>query len=400
MKSFRAMKSASRLVFLASFFVFLGVACSDEEAKTGDEDLNVNSNNSTNSSNNATNNASNNSTNSSNNVTNNMTTPSCVTEELALIASLDAATTDTDFTLLMRCDGGGEFSHSIGGSTATKDYESASTSKWVTAAVILRLVDKGILSLSDQPQDYISFWTSDAASPLSRITLDQLLSFTSGLEDESVCSNLAGRDYEACVETIYDINFGAPVEPGTGFFYANTHLQVAGLMAMKATGKSTWGEVFADFQTETGLFPNGIYDLPSEQNPRVAGGMHWRADEYLDFLEAFYRGDLLSSGLQDMVVADHTAGAETKYSPALEGVGQDWHYGFGFWLECASTSYNCTGISRISSPGAYGAYPYIDYEAACVGMLAREGALASYTEGKKLVDSVQNEIDAWTACQQ
>lgn len=322
----------------------------------------------------------------------------CEAEEAALRDGLDSAMTDTDFTLLLRCEPGGDFVHSVGDSAATKIYESASTSKWVTAATILRLVDKGVLDLSDHPQKYISFWTSDASSPLSKITLAQLLSFTSGLEEDALCTNLPNRPFEACVETIYDNNLASPVEPGVGFFYTNSHLQVAGLMAIKASGKTTWSEVFDEFKTETGLFPNGIYDLPSEMNPRLAGGMHWRGDEYLDFLEAFYSGDLLSGGLQTQVLQDHTVGIEIRKSPALENIGQDWHYGFGFWLECASPTYDCAGINRVSSPGAYGAYPYIDYSTSCVGMLARQGELASYPEGKKLLDSVQPQINAWTAC--
>ena len=218
------------------------------------------------------------------------------------------------------------------------------------------------------------------------------------MEVDAPCTSLPGRPFEACVEIIYNNNLASPVEPGTGFFYTNTHLQVAGLMAIKASGKASWGEVFEGFQAETGLFPNGIYDLPSEQNPRLAGGMHWRGDEYLDFLEAFYSGELLSESLQRQVLQDHTVGVEIRKSPALENIGQDWHYGFGFWLECASATYDCSGISRVSSPGAYGAYPYIDYTTSCVGMLARQGDLASYPEGKKLLDSVQPQIDAWTAC--
>ncbi len=316
----------------------------------------------------------------------------------ALHAALDEAVTDADFTLLLRDSDGRNFSHSVGASLPDTMYESASSSKWVAAMTILRLVDSGVLALSDQPQDHISFWTTEPASPHSLISLEHLLSFTSGLEKNALCTNLPGQAFADCVETIYDRNLATPVAPGTGFYYQTSHLQVAGLMAVNASAKTSWAEVFADFKTSTGLFPNGTFDLPSATNPRLAGGMHWRGDEYLDFLDAFYNDQILSGTLKALVVADHTEGVVIKQSPALDGVSEDWHYGFGFWLECAASTYNCTGINRISSPGAFGAYPFIDYQEQYFGILARQGALGSFPEGKKLFDTVSGEVEAWAAC--
>jgi hypothetical protein len=83
----------------------------------------------------------------------------------------------------------------------------------------------------------------------------------------------------------------------------------------------------------------------------------------------------------------------------LENIGEDWHYSFGFWLECQSSTFDCDGVGRISSPGAYGAYPFIDYELGYVGILAREGALGSYPEGKRVLDSVETELRDWVNCQ-
>jgi CubicO group peptidase (beta-lactamase class C family) len=316
----------------------------------------------------------------------------------SLRAALNAVTTDVDFTLLLRDSNGRNFSHSIGVSTANTNYESASTSKWVTAMTILRLVDTGVLSLADNPQDYIPFWTTDSQSPLSKITLAELLSFTSGLEmDAAVCTSLPNAQFATCVENIHDSNLASPIEPGTGFYYSGSHMQVAGLMAVNATGKA-WSELFADFKAATSLFPSGVFDLPSEGNPRLAGGMHWKASEYLEFLDASYHNQLLSVFLKSVTVADHTAAVEIKNSPALTGLGEDWHYAYGFWLECPSASYDCTGISRISSPGAYGAYPFMDYSQRYFGILARQGALGTYPEGKAIIEAVQAEIEEWAAC--
>ena len=323
----------------------------------------------------------------------------CEVATLALTTALDEVVTDTDFTLLLRDSQGRSFGHSIGTSSPETLYESASTSKWVTAITILRLVDAGVMSLSDRPQDYLPFWTSDAASPLSRITLADLLSFTSGLEETALCTNLGAANFGNCVETIYDANLASPVEPGTAFYYESSHMQVAGLMAIRAAELAGWAEVFSEFQSSTELFATALYDLPSVANPRLAGGMHWRATEYLEFLDAFFHDELLSAQLKTTVLADHTSSVEIRYSPALENIGEDWHYSFGFWLECQSSTFDCEGVRRISSPGAYGAYPFIDYGLGYVGILAREGALGSYPEGKRVLDTVETELRDWVNCQ-
>ena len=53
-------------------------------------------------------------------------------------------------------------------------------------------------------------------------------------------------------------------------------------------------------------------------------------------------------------------------SPALNAFNQDWSYGFGNWLECptamGANTFDCGSGHRNSSPGAYGAYPFIDFD--------------------------------------
>ncbi len=322
----------------------------------------------------------------------------CALASASLRLALDGVQTDADFVLRLRSFTGREFTHAVGEVRATSPFESASTSKWVTAAVILRLVDSGQLELDARPQDYLDFWTSDASSPLSRITLGSLLSFTSGLSESALCSNLGAANFETCVRSNYEANLEAPPEPGSGFYYGSTHLQVAGLMAIEATGQASWQELFAEFQSATELFTDATYDLPSESNPRLAGGMHWTTDEYLEFLDAIAHRRILSEALWDEVLSDQTAESDILYSPALEGTGEDWHYGYGFWLECTSPVYDCTGVTRISSPGAYGAYPFVDFGQEYIGVLGRQGELGTFRAGKAVLDDVSEELADWARC--
>jgi CubicO group peptidase (beta-lactamase class C family) len=315
--------------------------------------------------------------------------------EQRLHEALDSVDTDTDFTLAVESHDGTQFVHSRGASTITTSYRSASSSKMVTASVILLLVQQGYLSLDDSPQDFLDFWpiTGNHAA----IELRHLLNFTSGLSEAPTCLNLPNADFTNCVETILDHNPTIP-SPGEEFYYSSTHLQVAGLMAIHASEMSDWTEVFNHFKSETQLFTNAVYDLPSVNNPRLAGGMHWQADEFLAFLGAIYRQEFLSARLIEEMTSNQTGSADMVYSPVNEGpLALDWRYGFGQWIECPAVPFNCSNTTRVSSTGAYGAYPFIDYEQQYFGIVAREGALATGHKGYQVWAAVASELAEWAA---
>jgi CubicO group peptidase (beta-lactamase class C family) len=330
----------------------------------------------------------------------------CTDAELAALEAtmasvLDAAaedpaiTAEPAFTLLLEAEDGRRFTHSHGDSTATTPYESASTSKWVTAVVILELVDQGLLSLDTTASELLSFWAEPS------VDLRDLMSFTSGFADEPFCLNLPGADFTDCVESIYADNSAIAAPPGTEFDYSGTHLQVAGLMAIEASGAASWTALFDAFKGRTGLFTQAVYNLPSAQNPRLAGGMTWTGEEYLAFLRALYTGDLLQPATRTELFANQRGEAVVIGSPVYDAIGEDWSYGLGNWLECPTateaSSYDCGEGHRNSSAGAYGAYPFIDFDHHYFGILARQGALTSAREGIALFRTVEELAGKWAA---
>lgn len=310
---------------------------------------------------------------------------------------LDAYPRDTAFTLLLQSKSGNSYRHSVGNSSAYTSYESASTSKMVTATVVLALVEDGVLALDDHPQDYIADWPK--TGKLSEITLQQLLNFTSGLTQSPNCLYFGVSDFSACIRTIATDNTSA--EPGSNYYYAPTHLQVAGLMAVNAAIKggrlpvnSDWNALFSAFKDRYGVFAQSTYDLPSARNPRLAGGMHWTAEDMLAFLQALAQGEILSmQSLQAMRTAV-MADAVIESSPAAD-LGLSWRYGYGVWLEdCHSIDTICVS-SRFSSLGAYGAYPFIDMNKGYWGLLARQGKANSFAKGYELMNSARPMLDNW-----
>lgn len=326
--------------------------------------------------------------------------PSCSLSQLeaAMDAVLAGVVTDVDFSFAVKRQDGRRYTFSRGASSLQTSYESASTSKLVSAVIVLRLIDMGYLSLSDRPQDRIDTWPIGSGDALYNMTLAQLLSFTSGLTAEPLCLNSTGADFETCVTRIASANAGNGIIPGREFYYSGTHLQVAGLMAVKARGVASWQQVFAEFRRQTGLFATAAYDLPSLTNPRLAGGMHWTGEEYLAFLEALKEGSLLSPASMNQLLADHTASAAITFSPAFAALGEDWHYGFGLWHECQSATFNCSAGTRVSSAGAYGSYPFWDRNRDYVGILARQGPLGTGFEGVLIERSVRPNAERWVAC--
>ncbi len=313
---------------------------------------------------------------------------------------LGASASEYDFSYEIERADGRKFTFNYGASTPETIYESASTSKMVTGLVILRLVQKGVLKLEDRPQMYLPEWPVTASSPLYNMTLEHLLSFRSGLIAEPRCVNQGSAVFEECVVAIANLNLGNGEIPGNEFNYSGTHMQVAGLMAIRASGKNSWTEVFEEFKSETGMFPTGVYDLPSASNPRLAGGMHWNGAEYLSFLRALKAGKLLSQEMMALYLVDRTASPVTiGNSPANEGIGEEWHYGLGYWHECKSEVFNCESAKRISSPGAYGAYPFWDREHGYIGMLSIQTGLGGFRYGTATLERlVTVEANAWATC--
>jgi len=320
-------------------------------------------------------------------------TPSSEEIESSMREKLNTVITQNDFTLITEAQNGHQFVYNLGASSVNKTYQSASTSKWVTGALILWFVQRGSLNLDSNPQDFLDYWPT--SGPLADITIENLLSFTSGLNTDPLCINLANVDFLECVERIPAQNQSINT-PGTEFFYGPSHMQVAGAMLIQALGLNNWSEVFTEFKSETGLFENSNYSLPSISNPRLAGGMEWTASDYMEFLAALYHGNLLNQVYRDQLFKDQLVNADIVYSPSLEGLNEDWHYGQGVWLECRPVMFNCQAPFRVSSPGAFGAYPFIDFKNSYFGIVARQGEPATAYEGVSLLREVEIELEQWS----
>jgi CubicO group peptidase (beta-lactamase class C family) len=324
--------------------------------------------------------------------------------EAEMGAALSHAVSEVDFSFAVERQDGRRYTFNRGSSTLHTSYESKSASKLVSAVMLMRLVEQGYLALSDRPQTYIAAWPIGGGDPLSGMTLAQLLSFTSGLTQDPACLNAGNSDFEDCVLSVASANAGNGNVPGQAFFYASSHQQVAGLMAVRARGVASWQAIVAEFKSQTGLFPASHYDSPSLSNPTLAGGMRFTGEDYMAFLKALKGGLLLNAASMGELLADRTASIPMTYSPIRSGIGggaalgEDWHFGFGLWHECRSATFNCVAGTRVSSPGALGTYPFWDRSRGYSGVVVRAGAFGTLTTGIAIERSVRAQVEAWAAC--
>ncbi|MBT3240507.1 MAG: beta-lactamase family protein [Chloroflexi bacterium] len=280
-----------------------------------------------------------------------------------------------EITVIIGDKTGNLFSYSKGASSPDKIYALASASKWLSSATIMRLVEQGILDLEDHPQKYIPWWTNDPADPRSQVTLAHLLSFTSGFNlgaFESSCVGDRKTTLDACGQILYEEYF--EFSPSTTFYYGPAHLHIAALMAEYATGKD-YNAIFQEqIANPLGLNPGTGFFTPSLENPRAAGGASSTPNDYARFLQAIISGEILSDSFE-LMITDHTPTSSViiDTSPVTRQ-GYEWHYGFGLWRECLSKTWqpDCTKNIFISSPGAFGWYPWIDLENEYYGLIAVE----------------------------
>jgi CubicO group peptidase (beta-lactamase class C family) len=266
-----------------------------------------------------------------------------------------------DLTLLVGDATGTVLVYEKGASTADTEYRIASATKWITAATIMRLVEGGTLSLSDHPQDYLTFWTDDAGDPRSQITLEQLLSFTSGFRGRPglvPCVRDEGSSLAACVPEIYADFF--QYQPGTTFFYGPAHMHTAGRMAEVATGDDWPTVVASEIGEPLGIADTVSWALAGPDHPMPSGGMRTSGASYGRFLQAIAAGEILATS--DAVMAEpRTSDLTIGYSPIEPTIGA-WTYGLGQWRECDAQSWSatCDADQISSSPGAFGFYPWYD----------------------------------------
>lgn len=263
-------------------------------------------------------------------------------------------------------------SHGVLYSTYFGDYtpESvayiASAGKWLAAATIAAVVDKGQLSWDDK----VKKWLPEFTDIKGEATLRQLLSHTAGYPDYQPPGKHPDN-YQTLQEAVaHIVHLPADTLPGTKFKYGGLAMQVAGRMAELATGKD-WETLFQSTIAQP-LHMQHTHFTPVDEtpghNPMIGGGARTALHDYARFLSMIMQNGIFEGkrilseqSIRDMQ-SDQIKGAIVQageYVQKARGSKRKDIYGLGQWREAV----NAKGeVVLISSPGWAGAYPWIDKE--------------------------------------
>jgi CubicO group peptidase (beta-lactamase class C family) len=254
----------------------------------------------------------------------------------------------------------------------------ASSSKWLSAVVIMSLVDEGVLNLDDTAA---KFFPAQYTGQKGAITIRQMFSHTSGLPGDETSDALTSDTItlQQAAQIIATNNLIAA--PGTVFCYGGLSMQLAGACAEVASGQS-WSNLFElRLKRPLGLTAT---TYGSSSNPRIAGGASSTLYEYAIVLQMLLQNGLwgtnrvLSSNAVYVMQQDQTAGAQILCSPYDKyGLGNT-RYGLGEWREELRSD---GSAFQIGSGGAFGFAPWIDTQRKVAGVFMAVNLMANVFAG-------------------
>ncbi len=288
----------------------------------------------------------------------------------------------------------------------------ASSSKMITAGVLLHLDDAGVLDI-DVPVADVVDWGSGNPT----ITPAQLISNSSGLVGlfpdpvfaPYICQYIAGGTLQECAAAVFTTpdDDEQVVAPDTEFRYGGAQWTVAGAVAEVASGQSfaeLVDEIYAQpcglgslgFNNHFGQIGSG-FDYPVEfdgdpsnlvdtDNPNPEGGAYVNAPDYGQLLLMHLRGgkcgdtQVLSPEALDTMHADRIGPTYAGNAGAVDTAGGGTGYGMGWWVDRET--------GRISDAGAYGSVPWLDLDDGYGAYLVIEADAGTGNELAALIDEV------------
>lgn len=259
--------------------------------------------------------------------------------------------------LLVYKDGKIIYEKFFGEYNETTQVPIASSSKWLSAAVIMSLVDEGKIDLDAPVSKYLPNFTGKKGA----ITLRQMFSHTSGLSDFPGEWNY-GMTMAEYADKVASEGV-MKVDPGTEVRYGSMGMQIGGRVAEVVSGKS-WNQLFKERVAEKCEMANTTFARTEKnRNPMLAGGAFSTLRDYGHFLEMLinkgvYKGRRV---LSEKAVREMQKD-QTKNLPLViasnDRMGRKSHYGLGEWIDEQDAKGNTL---QVSSPGAFGFRPWINH---------------------------------------
>ena len=270
--------------------------------------------------------------------------------------------------------------------TSTSRQNIASSSKWLSAALVMTFVSEGKLSLNDSVGRYLPEFTAEGKG---HISIWQCLAHMTGITAGNLQQSREMISHQKNMNEVVKKIATLPMEeePGEIFHYSSIGLQIAAAIIERIAGKN--------FRT---LFQERIAgpcemlntDFGSSPVPLAAGGAFSTPEDYMHFLQMILQNgkykdrQVLSENAVKLMQKDYTMDTRIAYSPAE---AEDWGYGLGEWVMDNSLERS----SAVTSPGLFGTFPWVDNQRQYAGFLfvfnlKNKGRNNLYKELKSIVD--------------
>jgi len=267
----------------------------------------------------------------------------------------------------------------------------ASSSKWLTAAMVMVLVDEGKINLDDPVTKYIPVF---AKYMKGYITIRHCLSHTTGLDTEPAgILKIAQKSKFASLEEEVN-NFASKKlivdNPGEAFAYGGIGINIAGRVIEVVT-KKTFDRViteklFRPMGMRTATFYNENGNAP---NP--SGGAVCSAFDYLNFMQMllnkgiFNNKRILSEKAVQEMLTIQFPDLKVRYTPEL---AKGFKYALGAWVQERDDEEK--GFV-FSCPGLLGTWAWMDAKISYVGILFSKGLITG--QKKELSIQVKEAVD-------
>lgn len=254
----------------------------------------------------------------------------------------------------------------------------ASASKWLSAGVLLKLVEEGVFSL-DEPLPELE--SVDAR--WKGVSLRHLLQLTAGFGPGHAFAMSPTTAHKTLIDSLQQ---DLAAEPGTAFYYGGTGLQLAAYVAELRTGK-TWTQLFDDTLAKPLGMKDSLYSHPIWHRdqavitaPNIGGGLRSNAADYIKYLSSLWHSHKATTPTKGLSPHSLSLMREPYAEAVAEGqrppmVSKDWRYGLGAWCESYESTEQSMMCSRMSSAGAYGSIPWVDFERGEYGVLITLGSI-------------------------
>jgi len=294
-----------------------------------------------------------------------------------------------NFSMLVHRDGKNIYEKSVGEFNAKTQAPIASCSKWLTAALIMVLIDEGKINLDDKISKYLPIFSKYSKG---YITIKQCLSHLTGIASEPIrlIDLLKANKFSSLEEEV--MSFATKKEimanPGIEFRYSNVGLNIAGRIVELVTKRG-----FEQAMQEKILRPLQMRStsFSSFNSVNPSGGAVSSANDYMNFLsmilnKGMYNGKrILSEQSIALMQTPQTTNPMIKYAPKIAA---GYNYGLGEWILETDENGQSTVVA---SPGLIGAWPLIDKCRGYAVIILTKGIISeekrdAYIDIKKIID--------------